>query len=95
MMGRAKDDRVGIHGHRSGKMRPRQGHGRADGGHVLLAQQLADQTVVGSWLLGQMPRVGLMMRTGITGNVRSKRLLVVMKRRKKDYRKDNRQQEGG
>jgi hypothetical protein len=50
---------------------------------------------VGSWLLGQMPRVGLMMRTGITGNVRSKRILVVVKRRKKDYRKDNRQQEGG
>lgn len=61
---------------------------------ILLAQKLADQTVIRPGMAAQMALVGLMLRTGIAVDIGRERLLVMMKRRKEQQRKNDRQEDG-
>lgn len=61
----------------------------------MLSKQLADQAVVRTGLAAQMPRMGLLLRTGITVCIGLMGLLVMMERRKQNRRQDNQQQDSG
>jgi hypothetical protein len=68
-------------------------HGQVGGRHVVLGQQLTDQTLVRSGFFRKMPRMGLMVGARLTGDVRPDLFDVMMEGRKKYDRQDNRQQE--
>ena len=63
---------------------------RACGRRELLSQQLANQTLIRPVSFRKVSRMGLMMGARLAGNIRGKRLVVVMKGRKKHDRQDNR-----
>lgn len=58
---------------------------------ILLPQELANQAVVRTGVAAQMTLVGLVLRTGIAGDIGLAGALMMMKRRQKHYRQDNRQ----
>ena len=95
-MGKTDRDILGEATGIDGQLRRRNVNSQNDGRGILLIQNPADQTLVRADLCRQMPGVGFVLRTGLTRVIFPHRVGMMMKRRDKQHRQENRQhQEGG
>jgi len=89
-MGGTKKNLIGKAGDDGGDVRGEMVCDNSVGRDILQREELAYQTLVIFGLFGKMPRMRLMMGTGLTGNVRMGFFVVMMERREKDHRQDDR-----